>query len=129
VQPTDKCPNLPSSGIERRAGLGSGRGATKKLLRFLGRCKPLFLQAVFAQPVQSVLDRLFGFEVLPGMQTLDLPAVRVTGIVEDIGRIARKASHRATRKLPKFVVARFGGMVAACLVVMLILALGPVLFL
>ena len=40
------------------------------------------------------------------MQTLDLPALRVTGIVDEIWGIARKASHGATRELPEFVVAR-----------------------
>ena len=40
------------------------------------------------------------------MQTLDLPALRVTGIVDEIWGIARKASRGATRKLPEFVVAR-----------------------
>jgi hypothetical protein len=40
------------------------------------------------------------------MQTLDLPALQVAGIVDEIWRIARKASRGATRKLPKFVVAR-----------------------
>ena len=40
------------------------------------------------------------------MQTIDLPVPRVTGIVEEIWGIARKARHGATRKLPEFVVAR-----------------------
>ena len=47
------------------------------------------------------------------MQTLDLPAFRVTGIVEEIWRIARKANGGATWKLPKSVVARqlFAGVI------------------
>ena len=32
--------------------------------------------------------------------------VQLTGIVEEIWRIARKASHGATRRLPSFAVAR-----------------------
>jgi hypothetical protein len=40
------------------------------------------------------------------MQTLDLPALQVAGNVDEIWRSTRKASHGATRKLPKSVVAR-----------------------
>ena len=40
------------------------------------------------------------------MQTLDLPAFRVTGIVEEIWRIARKTSLGATLEPPEFAVTR-----------------------
>ena len=40
---------------KRRPPAVSGGGGTKKLLRFLGRCKRLFLQAVFAHSVQSIM--------------------------------------------------------------------------
>jgi hypothetical protein len=46
-------------------------------------------------PVTDRTDAL-GLKFLPAVQTLDLPAPQVTGIVEEIWRIARKASHGAT---------------------------------